>query len=129
MAKSSYFVEFLYHDLALKQQERMKYLLRRYRENKEDLLEIKSDKITEATNALTAIEQLIAEINNFKKLMPRAGELEVPEKKPQVKKVVKKKAKKVKKVKKTAKKTAKKKVDIKSLKLGLAQIRDELERM
>lgn len=128
MTKDSYFVEFPYYDLTLRQQERFKYLIKRFKENRSDLTEIKSAKMTEATNFLGILDQLIIEVNTFKKTVPKPGvEPDLPEpkrKKPTVKK------KRTRKKKKAAGKPKKEgKESMKSLKLGLSQIRDELERM
>lgn len=130
MARSDYFVEFPYYDTTLKQQERYKYLLKRYRDNKEDLSELKTYKIKGVTNLLITLSQLIVEINDFKKLLPKEPAAPAELKKARPKIVKKQPVKKARRVKKKIKKEPKKKREsIRSLKLGLAQIKDELEHM
>ncbi len=122
---NDFFVEFISHDLALKQVERFKYLVKRFNDNKNDLVELKVDKTKEITNLINILNQLSIELESLKKLLPKG---ERPEVKEEVSVAIPlKKAKKIKKLKKAVKKGFGS--DISSIKTGLAQIRDELEKM
>ena len=126
--KSDYFVEFVYHEEALKQQNNFKFLIEKYKRNKESIEGLKTEKVKEADNFIATLDLLEAELKEFKKLIPTPASqgIKVEEEKPEVKKTKKKTQKKAKKPKKMVKKAKK---DLDELKLGLNKIRDELSKM
>lgn len=132
--KGDYFVEFAYHDEALKNQEKYKFMIEKYKQNKELITAYKNEKIKEITNFLNTLTILETELKELDKLMPiltpeEAKEAKIeerPTKKTITKKIIKKPNKKTTIIKQEPAKTNK---SLKDLRLGLEQIKDELENM
>jgi len=124
--KSDYFIDFIYYDEALRQQERYKFLIEKYKENISAIKDLKIELVKEVDNFISLLDVLENEVKEFRKLLPTESVIEdIGEGK--TKQVVKVPVKaKPKPVKKRVKKSVK---DIKELRLGLQKIRDELARM
>lgn len=121
--KSDYFVEFLHHNVALKQQERFKFMIDKYKRNREDLINLKDHKAREIDSFINILEILNNDLKEFKQLIPKPSGSNVQEEE----KTIKKEKKKNKKKKKTKPKAPK--GSLEELKLGLKSIRDELDQM
>ncbi len=135
--KGDYFVEFAYHDEALKNQEKYKFMIEKYKQNKELITAYKNDKIKEITNFLNVLTLLETELKELDKLMPtltpeeekEARDEEKPIKRAPIKKTAKKTLSKTASKKPAIKETNKPAKSLKDLKMGLEQIKDELENM
>ena len=77
--KSDYFVEFPYHQESLKEQERFKFLLAKYKQNRLALQHLKAEKIREIDSLIAILDLLETEMKEFKKLMPTKPEAEAAE--------------------------------------------------
>lgn len=133
--KGDYFVEFAYHDETLKNQEKYKFMIEKYKQNKELITNYKNDKIKEITNFLNILTLLETELKELDKLMPvlsaeEEKEAKNEEEKPIKRTPAKKTSKKITNKKTTAQKETKAPTkSLKDLKMGLEQIKDELENM
>ncbi|MBD3312298.1 hypothetical protein GF352_02480 [archaeon] len=127
--KSDYFVEFVYHDEALRQQKNYKFLLEKYRQNKEGIEQLKETKMNEIDSFLNILEQLETDLKEFKTLIPKPPAKKKTTKKKTKKKKTKSKKTKSKKSKPKKKKAKKPEPELSDLKMGLEKIRDELSRM
>jgi len=126
--KSDYFVEFVYHGEALRNQNQYKFLVQKYKRNKEIIEGLKLNKVKEINSFIAVLDLLETDLKEFKKLVPTPPGV-APTVKTEVAKPVKKVAKKKAKKKVVQKQAQKKKGNLKDLKLGLEKIRDELSRM
>ncbi len=125
---SNYFVEFLNHELALKQEERLKFLITKYKQDLELIKAHKANRVNKVNTLLSIIDSFEASLRAFKKLMPTMPEHAAERKKERPGQT--KKHKEIhRKAKSASKSTPKPKKDLTLIKLGLEKIRDELENM
>ena len=135
--KNDYFVDFMYHDQSLKNQDKNKFIINKFKESTSSIKELKLEKVREADNFIALVNALELELKEFKKLLPTLAAVEEIEEantekvvESSVRKAVAKKSvKKVVKVKKPVKQASKPVKNINELRLGLQKIRDELSRM
>lgn len=124
--RSDYFIEFVYYEPALKQEEQFKFLTQKYKENLDSLKEIKVQKIKGLDKFLLLVDAFENEVKELKKSFPAEPlDEETQEEKPSIKpgkKIVKKTVKN----KATIRKSGK---ELSDLRLGLEKIKDELSRM